>query len=229
MNIPFIMASDSESLQQTLECIPVDSLPIVISDEDADHKRFKRKATFFTDNLVHAFNHARDIAIASKKGMIVIRSGAVFDKAAWECLNAENDRFGIISGTILDPTNSSIEYTSKVEGGFPVPKFTKGPRQSGISESWWLDGPVLKFSHRALLNVGEFDKTMQEHFFMVDYCLRARWHEMELAINHDVPVTYLNKKPYSSVFKGREPEIFALGQHNFKRKWGGNMILTLGG
>ncbi|MCK4521162.1 MAG: hypothetical protein KAU20_01220 [Nanoarchaeota archaeon] len=231
----FILVSDKESWDQTEASCLVNfavDLPVLIiysPDYPHDGRGLNSGKEFIASSLIDAFNIAREHSIKHRENMLMIRSGALMENKGIHSMISSLKTHDVVLGTMLDPQNKNIEYTRKVEAGFPIPKFAKGEAISGITDSWWIDGAVLGFSLKALLATGEFDNAVQEHFFMVDYSIRARWTQMKIAINHDAPVEYLNTKPFSSVFKDRENEIFHLGQHNFLRKHGGDILRTLRG
>lgn len=225
----FILASDAESLNQTMKDVVGEGRADVRVIQSVDFDDDNLLDDPVAINLIEAFNIARISALADHCNMIVMRSGVAIKNADVDKLCSDIEEESIMMATLLDTNNKNIEYTSAAESGFPVPKFKKGEIRSGIIDSWWIDGPVLAFSYEALRDVGAFDEAVQEHFFMVDYSVRARWLQMSVKLNHDVKVEYLNTKHFSSVFKDRESEIFMLGQQNFMRKHGGDVLRTLRG
>ena len=234
-----VMANTNESLDRTMASLGGKvpslhfhtSLLVLSPGFDGEMNWDMCKGLGFADLSTDAeypegLNRGRSIAIVSESALMILRSGVEFDKTD-VIKTTTNDSVRMEMTTIIDPTNGNIELTHHGGCALPIPQFHKGEKAEGLTEEWWVDGPIVYIHHKVLSDVGMFDNAMGENYVFIDYSIRARWLQHELFLNHDCTCTFMNKKPYNIVFTNRVKEQFTICRHNLIRKYGGDVIRTL--
>ena len=230
----YILVNSQESLDRTLACL-TDDLKSVFNDVtlacgvcyDFQKSTDLRVNTDLT--LPEAMEAGRIESAIDGNHALFIKSGTEFDPEDMklfvkECMDSPS---GMAMPGTVDGNNGNLEFTYSVYSLFPQPVFQKGERRDLVQEFLWLDGPVIFLSNETMLAVGAFDSMMGDYYAIIDYSVRVRWHQYPVTVYHSRAVTFLNSKPYDSVFTDRATNAFYLSRSNFKRKYGGSVLSIL--
>ena len=229
-----IMANGAEPLDRTMECFgeakpeEFDALMLIASPGfEGDLPALTVFDSISIDKeYAEGMNIAREHCLKNGTNLLILRAGVTFTLAdVLDMVKNEDPRMEM--GSILDPLNGNMEFTSVAKSAIPLPSFDKGERKAGVDETWWADGPIMFVSYRLLSDVGMFDVAVGENYTLIDYSIRARWHGYSVYLNHDCACRFVNEKPFNIVFMDRVKERFSICRSNMIRKYGGDILRTL--
>jgi hypothetical protein len=183
----------------------------------------------YSGKMSDAFNLCREICLDEKANLMVVRAGFIPNTACFdferhvEQLNQDM----VISPTLMDRVNQSVELTAEIQSGFPIIKYASGYHQSdAIRPVNCFDHNMISVPYRALLDVGQFDTALKEFFILTDYTLRCRWAGFEVGLDHGLGFfapEKMNLFTENCIFiseeKKRDELTFKLDQQTFHRKY----------
>lgn len=226
MKAVFILATDDESLNRTLDSIgEIKNLHIITNGYKMENDEV---CINYTD-VRKAYNHIVKTCIKNEWDAVIIRSGAKIDNL--EALFTTMDTHDMVSGVVLDPNNTQYALSHTPSSAYPYPKFISKNKTTGVKETQWVDGPVIGLKLCTMENNGYFDTILPEIYSFVDYAVRARWCNLKVAVCHDTQILFVNDNIFSGVLKENEEQQkqLILGRHLMERKFGGALLQSLTG